>query len=47
MTSVYIVRNDEILLLYRRVSRVLNDLWIGSAGCWVLDLHTGKKDTAS
>lgn len=32
MTSVYIVRNDEILLLYRRGSRVLNNLWIGSAG---------------
>ncbi|MEB8265328.1 NUDIX domain-containing protein [Mammaliicoccus sciuri] len=32
MTSVYIVRNDEILLLYRSGSRVLNDLWIGSAG---------------
>lgn len=32
MTSVYMVRNDEILLLYRRGSRVLNDLWIGSAG---------------
>ncbi|PTK00035.1 NUDIX hydrolase, partial [Mammaliicoccus sciuri] len=32
MTSIYIINNDEILLLYRKGSRVLNDLWIGSAG---------------
>ena len=31
MTSIYIINNDEILLLYRKGSRVLNELWIGSA----------------
>lgn len=32
MTSIYLVNNDNILLLYRQGSRVVNDVWIGSAG---------------
>ena len=32
MTSVYLLCDDKILLLYRQGSRVVNDLWVGSAG---------------
>ena len=32
MTSVYISKQDKMLLLYRQGSRVVNDVWIGSAG---------------
>lgn len=32
MTSVYLLKNDEILLLYRQGSNVVNNVWIGSAG---------------
>ena len=32
MTSVYLLSGDKILLLYRQGSRVVNDVWIGSAG---------------
>ena len=32
MASVYITHKNEILLLYRRGSRVVNDTWIASAG---------------
>lgn len=32
MTSVYITDKDRMLLLYRQGSRVVNDVWIGSAG---------------
>lgn len=32
MTSVYISRDSEMLLLYRQGSRVVNDVWVGSAG---------------
>ncbi|MBP3796998.1 MAG: NUDIX domain-containing protein [Ruminococcus sp.] len=32
MTGVYLFKNDKVLLLYRQGSRVVNDLWIGSAG---------------
>ena len=32
MTSIYLTCEDKILLLYRRGSRVVNNLWIGSAG---------------
>ena len=32
MTSVYLMDGDSILLLHRHGSRVVNDLWIGSAG---------------
>ena len=32
MASIYLLRGDEILLLYRQGSRVVNDVWIGSAG---------------
>lgn len=32
MASLYIVKEDKILLLYRQGSRVVNDVWIGSAG---------------
>ena len=32
MTGIYLVRDDEILLLYRQGSKVVNNLWIASAG---------------
>lgn len=32
MTSLYLLCGNEMLLLYRRGSKVVNDLWIGSAG---------------
>ena len=32
MTSIYLARGNEILLLYRQGSRVANGLWTGSAG---------------
>lgn len=32
MTSVYLLCEDKMLLLYRQGSRVVNDVWIGSAG---------------
>lgn len=32
MATIYLLRSDEILLLYRQGSRVVNDVWIGSAG---------------
>lgn len=32
MTSVYITKGDKVLLLYRQGSRVVNNVWTGSAG---------------
>ena len=32
MTSVYITKDDKMLLLFRQGSRVVNDVWTGSAG---------------
>ena len=32
MSSVYLLRNDEILLLYRQGTSIVSNLWIGSAG---------------
>ena len=32
MTSIYLFCDDKVLLLYRKGSRVVNDLWVGSAG---------------
>ena len=32
MTSVYLLKGEKILLLYRQGSRVVNNVWIGSAG---------------
>lgn len=32
MASLYISKGDKMLLLYRQGSRVVNNLWIGSAG---------------
>ena len=32
MTSIYLFCEDKVLLLYRQGSRVVNDLWVGSAG---------------
>lgn len=32
MASVYLRRGNELLLLFRQGSRVVNDLWISSAG---------------
>ena len=32
MTSIYILKDDKVLLLYRQGGRVVNDVWTGSAG---------------
>lgn len=32
MTSVYLLCEDKVLLLFRQGSRVVNDVWTGSAG---------------
>jgi len=32
MTAVYLCQNDRILLLYRQGGRVVNNVWVGSAG---------------
>lgn len=32
MTTLYLSKGDEMLLLYRQGSRVVNDVWTGSAG---------------
>ena len=32
MASVYISKGDKMLLLYRQGGRVVNDVWVGSAG---------------
>jgi len=32
MTSVYIFKDDRVLLLYRQGSKVVNNVWTGSAG---------------
>lgn len=32
MTSIYITNEDKLLLLYRQGGRVVNNVWIGSAG---------------
>ena len=32
MASVYIQKDNKILLLYRQGGRVVNDVWVGSAG---------------
>lgn len=32
MASIYLLKDNKMLLLYRQGSRVVNDVWIGSAG---------------
>ena len=32
MTSIYLSKGSRMLLLYRQGSRVVNDMWVGSAG---------------
>ena len=32
MTTIYLLKDEQILLLYRQGSRVVNNVWIGSAG---------------
>lgn len=32
MTSVYLLKGESVLLLYRQGGRVVNNVWIGSAG---------------
>lgn len=32
MTSIYLLKGDRILLLYRQGGRVVNNVWTGSAG---------------
>lgn len=32
MTSIYLLKGERVLLLYRQGSRVVNNMWTGSAG---------------
>lgn len=32
MTSIYLICDNKMLLLFRQGSRVVNDVWVGSAG---------------
>ena len=32
MTAVYLLKGDKVLLLFRQGGKVVNDVWIGSAG---------------
>ena len=32
MTAIFLCQEDKILLLYRQGSKVVNNVWIGSAG---------------
>ena len=32
MTSIYLIQNDRVLLLFRQGGRVVNEAWTGSAG---------------
>ena len=32
MTTVYLLKDDKVLLLYRKGGRVVNNVWTGSAG---------------
>ena len=32
MTSIYLIQNDHVLLLFRQGGRVVNEAWTGSAG---------------
>ena len=32
MTSLYLIKGDRMLLLYRQGGSVVNDVWVGSAG---------------
>lgn len=32
MTAIYLLRGEKVLLLYRQGSRVVNNVWTGSAG---------------
>lgn len=32
LTSIYLLKGNQILLLYRQGSRVVNDVWVSSAG---------------
>jgi len=32
MTSIYLLKNEKVLLLYRQGGRVVNNVWTGSAG---------------
>ena len=32
LTSIYLLKGDQILLLYRQGSRVVNNVWVSSAG---------------
>lgn len=32
MTSIYLFKGDKVLLLFRQVGSVVNNVWTGSAG---------------
>lgn len=32
MASIYLTKGNQMLLLYRQESRVVNNVWVGSAG---------------
>ena len=51
MASVYITNGDRMLLLYRQGGRVVNDVWVGSAGghfeaCELNDARRSEEHTS-
>lgn len=32
MTAIYLLKGDKVLLLFRQGGRVVNNVWMGSAG---------------
>ena len=43
MASIYISKGNKMLLLYRQGGRVVNDVWVGSAGGHFEECDTTKK----
>ena len=39
MTSIYLLKDDKVLLLFRKDGRVVCDVWTGSAGGDFLELE--------
>ena len=43
MTSIYLVNDENMLLLYRQGGRVVNNVWTGSAGGQYVGVADGDK----
>ena len=44
MTSIYLLKDDKVLLLFRKGGRVVSDVWTGSAGK-ILDIMKVRIDS--